>query len=124
MKEARFLYHLEHQNLVKFHGMCKALMLEYVEFDLSAFGVNRKLSSLEALLQVVSKGKFIGFEHLTPHIAEGISLGLAHLHKQGVAHRDLKPNNILVSKQHFLSISDEAEKEVAWKKWSMCSKTR
>ena len=112
MKEARFLHHLQHQNLVKFHGMClprKALMLEYVEFDLSAFGVNRKLSSLDALLQVLSKGKFISFEHLIPHIAEGISLGLAYLHKQGVAHRDLKPSNILVGNQHFLSISDEAE---------------
>ena len=43
-------------------------------------------------------------------IGQGISEGLAHLHSKGIAHRDLKAKNILVSNQHYCHIADEEEK--------------
>ena len=73
IKEARFIHKLQHKNLVKFNAVCvaeKALMLEYVAFDLSAFGIDKKVSGLDVLLAELHKCRFEGFEHLVSHIAK------------------------------------------------------
>jgi len=44
-----------------------------------------------------------------------IVLGLEHLHKHGIAHCDLKPNNILLGDDGYLAITDLGlAKEVSW----------
>ena len=117
IKEARFIHKLQHKNLVKFNAVCvaeKALMLEYVAFDLSAFGIDKKVSGLDVLLAELHKCRFEGFEHLVPHIAKDVVSGLHHLHINGVAHRDIKPSNVLVGNQHFYEISSEERKKETW----------
>lgn len=48
-----------------------------------------------------------GFHDLVHHAAKEIIQGLAHLHSNGIAHRDLKSANILVSNQHYSSLCAE-----------------
>ena len=43
------------------------------------------------------------------HAATEIIDGLGYLHNQRIAHRDRKPANILVSNQHYNSLSVEDE---------------
>ena len=116
LKEAKFHSRLEHENLVKLISICpsrKALMLEYVFFDFNMFGFNQNVSSLANLLEELDKVHFKGFEHIIPLIASDIICGLRYLHDQGVAHRDLKPGNILISNQHLLQLK-QAEKHLKW----------
>ena len=58
IKQARFHHRLNHQNIVGFRALCiaeKALMLEYVWFDLAMFGCMKKVNSLETLLKELHK---------------------------------------------------------------------
>ena len=46
---------------------------------------------------------------LVCHVATEVIDGLGYLHNQRIAHRDLKTANILVSNQHYYSLSLEDE---------------
>ena len=119
IKGARFIHKLQHKNLVKFNVVCvaeKALMLEYVAFDLSAFGIDKKVSGSDVLLVELHKCRFEGFEHLVSHIVKDVISGLCHLHINGVTHRDIKPSNVLVGSQHCYEISSEERKKETWEK--------
>ena len=96
-------------------------MLENLYFDLKMFGGKRNVSSLDAPLPALHKGKCTGFEHLIPSTANQIISGLAYLHERGVAHRDLKPENVLVSNQHLLKLMS-VQQRLEWRmdKQSMC----
>ena len=107
IKEANLMNKLHHENIVKFDSIVQcvdrkyAFLMEYVHFDFSPFGEGRKISSLKDLLQTLDNVKFSGFEHIPECIAKDICNGLVFLHENEVAHRDLKPDNVLVSNQHY-----------------------
>ena len=76
-------------------------MMEFVCFDFSPFDLSEQVTSLTAFLNFMDKSD--GFEcfedNLPVQIAHDISARLAYLHSKGVAHRDLKAKNVLVSNQ-------------------------
>ena len=62
IKEASFLRRLSHTNVVKYIGIDQiknAIMLEYLYFDLKFCGWDKKLSSLDKVLNEISANGFV-----------------------------------------------------------------
>ena len=111
-KEVALLNGLNHRNVVKFMSVCHqppAIMLEYVYFDFKLFGPEVRVSALSDFLLKINEHNCAGFHEVVNHAATEIIDGLAYLHGKGIAHRDLKTANILVSNQHYSSLSVDTE---------------
>ena len=105
-KEPRLLAALDHKNIVRIVTADKAdeyffIVMEYVE------GV-----TLEAILEEPSAQR-AGKETKAPlelsralHFARQISEGVAHAHRHGILHRDLRPGNVLVTESEEVKIAD------------------
>ena len=94
-------------------------------FDLTPFGINKHVTSLDGLLKEIGTDQLaMEFTHMITRIAGSIISGLHYLRENGVAHRDLKPGNILVSKStHFQRNKNCIRKTRYLEQKSLCSKT-
>jgi len=98
MREISLLSHLKHPNIVEMSGcLCVDgelyLVFEYMTCDLKGF-----LDNLEP-------SRFLDrrlLKKLTYYLTEGIR----HCHARRILHRDLKPQNILISDDHQVKIAD------------------
>ena len=118
IKEAKIMSCLNHPNIVEFQGVCYEpfmFMMEYVCFDLSAFGVSRKMNTLDQLIKYCDNFKFETIEHFSVVAALEIVNGIKYLHSKDIAHRDLKPANILISNSDYCRISSKEDKERIFK---------
>ena len=112
LKEVALLSSLNHPNVVKFMFVCHqppAMMLECVYFDFNLFGPDVRVSTLSDFLIKIDEYDSVGFQELVSHAATELISGLAYLHQTGIARRDLKTANIIVSNQHHSFISEESQ---------------
>ena len=106
-----------HPNIVSFIAISISpfvLMNEYVKFSFRPFEDDRVVSSLSEFLSHTDlQFEFKGFEHVVPVIAKEVAVGLKFLQENGIAHRDLKPTNILLSNDHYIHVCGD-ELEFMW----------
>ena len=112
LKEANLMHSINHDNVVRFKAFSTypcAIMMEFLCFDFSHFEISKSVSNLVELLNYLDKIDGFGcFEkNFVIKMGYEISKRLEHLHSQGIAHRDLKAKNILVSNQHYCQLTDE-----------------
>ena len=95
-REAKAVTSLSHPNIVSIYdveneGEFYYLILEYVE------GMTLK--------DYMTKNSRIPIETIV-HIAKQIAAGLSHAHQNGIIHRDIKPQNILMNENLTCKITD------------------
>ena len=120
-KEANILHSLDDKRIVKLHAVCQsppAMMLELVYFDFSPFGLERRVFSLKDFINFLSSedGAMDSFSPLFIKIAEDTARSLKYLHDNNIAHRDLKPGNVLVSNQMYCEMPNKEAVREAWEK--------
>jgi cyclin-dependent kinase 1 len=98
LREISILKKLNHANIVSLLDVCMNagtkklyLVFEYLDFDLKTY--------IDSLPKEVPRRVYLS-------IFNQILQGIAFAHDQGVYHRDLKPQNILVSKEGIIKIAD------------------
>jgi len=96
IREIALLKELQHPNIVRIHDVIHTnkkliLVFEYIDYDLKKF------------LQSFDKG--IDYK-IVKSLLYQLVRGIAHCHQMRVLHRDLKPQNLLVSKEGVLKLAD------------------
>ena len=110
LKEIKFLGTIQHPNVVRLLGVCMepvGPVLEYVQFDLGrlknlgGMPVNPIGHNLFDFLEVLDRNKLVesvGIKlGLLHKAAVDVAKGLESLHSEDICHRDLKPDNVLVT---------------------------
>ena len=127
LKEIAILKKLDHPNIIKLYEIIHDhkkqkiyLILEYAEYgdivnydeENGIFTINKHVEDLYKLrdsgLSMVKSidNKIYYDENDIRHFIKQILLGLDYLHKNGIIHHDIKPNNILLCRKKICKITD------------------
>lgn len=99
-REARALSALNHPNIATIHGLCEAhgelfLVMEFLPGR-----------SLKALIRALNAGGLRLPVDAIREYAAGIGSALAHAHRQGIIHRDVKSGNVLFTSLGVPKLTD------------------
>ena len=112
-KEALLMSKNCHENIVSLIAVSEdpvSIMMEYCVFSFTPFQRIEKFNSLDQLLQYLStEDLFTYFPGILNFMARDIGKGLAYFHENNMAHREIKPGNILVTNTHY---AHEAKRSV------------
>ena len=104
-QEVKILRDLRHPNIVQFLGLVQdpntrkpILLMELMIASLTHF-LNTSPTNLSYHIQV--------------DISHDIALAVAHLHRNGILHRDLSSNNILLNNSHQAKVADFGMSKIA-----------
>ncbi len=94
--EAQSAGSLSHPNIVSIYDVCQSdgvdyIVMEYVE------GVTLK--------EYIEKRGVIPWKEAVDYAAQ-ICAGLEHAHKKGIIHKDIKPHNVIITREGTLKITD------------------
>lgn len=95
-REVTVFSRLDHPNIIKFYEMLSDESLIYIVMEYCSCG------TLETL---ITRGRALGEAEAKPVVRQ-ICLALSHIHSLGIAHRDLKLENILVGDRGVVKLAD------------------
>ena len=100
MREARSMARLKHENIIHIYDIDKDNEISYIAME---YGMQHEEGTdLKSLLS--EQGRLDPEE--TTKMAIQIASALAHAHKRGIIHRDIKPGNILVLASRKIKVTD------------------
>ena len=101
------IYSLDHENIMKIHK------IQYKCLDFTTYAINivmdRAISDWNKEITQRAKKKNFYTEKELVNIAQQIISSLAYLQKKYIAHRDIKPQNILIFENNIYKIADLGE---------------
>lgn len=86
LREVMMLKKFSHPNVLKIY--------EYFEDEGNIYVITERCYGYNLFDYIILKGQFTESE--TCKIADGVLRALAEAHKQGIVHRDVKPDNIML----------------------------
>ena len=104
LKEYEIMKKVSNPNLEKIYGIfeakfegkdCYFFVLEFID------GINL----FKLMFKYQNEGKYID-QNLIMKIFYGVESGLYYLHKNGITHRDISPDNIMIDKNNKIIITD------------------
>jgi serine/threonine-protein kinase len=96
LREAQVMARLSHPNIVRCYGMGKKYGRHYLAMELVE---GASLGDWLHRLGRLSVGDAI-------HVALAVARGLQHAHQNGLVHRDVKPDNILITRDGEIKLVD------------------
>lgn len=98
-QEAKIIARLTHPNIVQVHEICE------IEDEDAGLCIVMEYIDGRSLQEILQEQRPLAIERAMA-IAEQIAAGLAYAHTQGVIHRDVKPQNVMLMSDDLVKIMD------------------